>query len=301
MIDLDKIRNLPQNVKTLSTAKTGNRKYNGTETFRFFRYVYNNSFLSNTLSRHFWNAIKDVWVERGLPRWRPNTSTDKEGVYDFIDGVWVRSDINWSNTNYTIHTFLWIEFVLKEYRTKELPPSLGDGSWDHEDCIDFLNDFGEILWDNRYDLFDDGYWKDYQRELRSGIDRRGEKCQLIIQSKHKEIWEESMSYEDQDIHKGGGRNDYEEGIDGIIYFDDDVTKTNQVKSCGQIMSVDDEYWVPVSLKYNQYGKIDYLSFVFGSNNNIMVINNRITHHREEYINGNPYHVFDKDSVVYINF
>lgn len=302
---LKKIRNTPQNKAKLEEFKNSPKKYNSTETFRFFRFIYNNKPLSNKLSSYFWTSIKDVWKERGLPRWRPSTSEDQEGVYDYLDGILIRSGINFSNTNYTIHTFIWIEFMSVKYPFIDLPHTLESGIWDTKECYDFINKFGELLWENRYELFDDGDWKDYQHKLRHGIDLRGQKCQLLIQEKFKEIWPESSSYEDQDIKMGGGKVDYVGGIDGYVYFDD-TTKTNQVKSSGHIILKDNEYWVPVSYKFEQYTQVDFISFVFGptndmSNNKILVIDNKNTKHREEYFNGNPFHIFNEESKLYSNF
>jgi hypothetical protein len=299
-IDLNKIRSLPQNKVKLEQVKTGSLKYNHTDAFKFFKFIYNNKPISNKLSSHFWLSIKDVWVDKGSPRWRSTTSTEQEGVYDYINGVLVRSGINYSNTNYTIHTFIWFEFMLVKYSFLKIPEILENGLWDFEECYGFIDVFGELLWENRYELFDDGHWKNYQHQIREGIDERGEKCQLLIRDKFKEIWPKSTLYEDQDIKTGGGKNDYVNGIDGYVYFDD-VKKTNQVKSSGHVILKDGNYWVPVSLKYDQYIEIDFISFVFGSNDNILVIDNKITNHSEEYINGDPFHLFNVESKHYSNF
>ena len=304
MIDLDKIRRLPHSVKSLSEKKEGSKKYNHTEIFRFFRFIYNTQPLSDKLSYYIWNSIKDIWVDRGYPRWRPEGDGFIEGVWDPIgNGKYERSKgINWTNTNYTIHTFIWIEFIIPRYPLLKIPNINDNDLWDYKECEDFINMFGSLIWENRYELFDDGEWKEYQKEIRSGIDERGSECQKIIELKYKSIWLGSTNYLDIDVHVGGGPDDYKKGIDGYVYFNEE-TKTCQIKSSGRVTLINGEYWVPVSLKTKMYKDVDYLCFVFGSNENtnILVIDNQNTTHREEYINGNPFHIFNIESKYYSTF
>lgn len=302
MIDLDKIRRLPHNIKTLDKKEVGSKKYDHTETFRFFRFIYNTQPLSDKLSYYIWNSIKDIWVDRGYPRWRPEGNGYIEGVWDPTDnGGYERSKgINWTNTNYTIHTFIWIEFMIPRYPLLKIPNISDNDLWDYKESEDFVDMFGSLIWENRCELFDDGEWKEYQKEIRSGIDERGNKCQKIIDLNHESIWLGSTGYMDIDVHIGGGPDDYKKGIDGYVQFNEEI-KTCQIKSSGRISLINGEYWVPVSLKTRMYSNIDYLCFVFGLSDDILVIDNQNTIHREEYINGNPFHVFNVESKHYSTF
>lgn len=233
------------------------------------------------------------WAPKDEPIMGKNGPWHPYGVYDFNQKTnkfeW--SGLNFFNTNYSMcyEALLFLE-------EKNVFIGFSDDDTD-EDIKIRLKMFLKELDKRKMEFFFDGTIKDILNGIHAGTWKRGENHSDNIKTNYKNIWPESIDFNDNNGEKGM-LNDMINGIDGTIIYESKV-ETTQIKGCKKIEKIGNKYYVYCVVDYSKYGNITYFCFYPNNENKFYVFNNDKDKIESLFENNETMFVLDESLLHYI--
>ena len=248
ILDLDKLRNLPQNKITVNPFKT----------------LLTHKDAKDILIQ----GMNDILRELYYPLFRYNKRNISYGVYgvfdyEYEDKKWVQkwSCINFFNTNYSM-LYYTLNHLEKKYGIS-IDRSLS--------VVDFAQEFMNTLYQYKEEIFLDGVFKDELCRIQSKTWNKGESYNNYVVDNYTEFWPGALDFINESTEKGMSQD--LNGKDGSVVFESGVEHI-QTKGCLRVEKVESEYYVWCVVDLSKYTDITYFCFFPSNENKFYIFYNR---------------------------